>query len=196
MKIELTQIIVSFFTLLGIVGTAFFKWLQAKKKSADLHNNIIELLNSTIETNEKILTVLELKFRNSVNENSHEIMEIKKLAWEKQQTMLVNEVKSIIRANGLHNRDVTIIKIKSSLTQVIEIIDIELNNFNISKFMAPTKEKIEFVLNSNFANVLYKIILENKNDFEKLELNIRSVGKQILQAVKNEFYNSNGRVKQ
>ena len=176
-------------------GGAFLKWLDVKKKSVDVHENIVALLQKTLDTNEEIKTLLFLSNKIKIRDNKHEILEVKKLAWANQRTMLVNEMKTIIEANGIHNEKATIEKIKSSIATVIEITDNILCSFNLSKFLAPTKAKIDFINNSNFPEILYKVILDNKTDFFKLDLNVRSVAKQMLQSVKAEFYDDDGVLK-
>lgn len=207
---NITAIIIALFTFLGGVTAGILKFLSVKKKNnskldALLDSNTLminamneyrEAINENSSISRNIRTILELKFRSSVAESLHEIMEVKNLAWEKQQTDFVNAVRKIIIANHLDNKEVTLMKIRSNLAQIIEVTDASLETFNISSFLASTKGKIKFINESEFPEIIYQIIIDNKNDSEKLESNSRSICQQMLQAVKSEFYDDKGRVKE
>lgn len=206
---NLTAIISTCIVSISAIIAGILKYLSVKKKNdskmealAAAQTKLSEsmlLMQDSMERNNSITTsiysIIELKFRSAVADSTREIMELKQLAWDKQQTDFVSAVKRIIIANHLDNREVTIMKIKSTLTQVIEVTDASLGVFNISNFIANTKEKIKFINNSEFPNIIYQIIIDNKNDSDKLESNSRSICQQMLQAVKNEFYDDNNRVK-
>lgn len=186
-------------------GSGAIAWLLkflSTKKSAKLNDLIVSngSLKESIELNtqisNKILSILELKFRSSIAESSHEILEIKQLAWYAQETEFYFAVRKIIIAGEIHKKEVIIIKIKIAITECIQHTDSKLEGFNISGYLASTQKKIEFVCNGPFPETIYKIIVDNRNDCVNLEANIRSISKQMLQSVKSKFYDDKNRTKE
>lgn len=180
-------------TGIGVIGATAIGIIKKKNDSKldvliDSNIRIIEAINL-------IKNIIELKFRNAVADSIHEITEIKELAWDKQQTDFVMKVKKIIIANHLDKKDVKIAEIESSIVESIEDTDTFLSQFNIHRFIADGDKKIKFIKSSEYPEIIYKIIMDNRSDNEKLELNIRSICQQMLQAIKREFYDNKGMVK-
>lgn len=187
-----------------IVATLKYR-TSLKKREETILKAINEKATSPDPTQQEILTTLQevdstlkLVFRNKVNESRQEIMELKKLAWNKQQDFLYNGLKRIIRANGLTDKADRLRDIRDLICNAITETDDTLQKFNLNEYIAPTADKIIFVYDGPAPTVLYNIITNEayKKDYQKLEDNIRKYAQQILNSVKAEFYDDSGKVKQ
>ena len=189
----------------GTLGAIVLAWIKYKTKklskeggaqpsAPDLSQVILSEVLTTLQGMEHIL---QMGFKLKVNESHQEIMQLKKLAWCKQQDDLYHGLKRIIRANGLVDKKARISDIRDLLETVIRTTDEILNGFNLKGYLAPTADKILFVCGGPAPEVLYKIITDEKNkDYQKLEDSIRGYGRKILNSIRSEFYDGNGRVKE
>lgn len=206
MEADLVKILVSGLGGLTTVAVAAIKYRTSlKKREATILKAISEkdgiphqVQTEILKTLQEVDNTLKIVFRCKVNESRQEIMELKKLAWNRQQDELYNGLKRIIRANGLPDKADRLRDIKDLIRTVITDADETLQKFNLNNYMAPTAKKIKFVCGGEAPGVLYNIITNEayKKDYQKLEDNIRKYGQHILNSVKAEFYRDSGRVKE
>lgn len=194
-----------------IVGYLRLKVYRAAKKEKQSTREEILIDSFTVqnETNNQLFTqilitlqgmdhTLSLGFKNKVKDSHQEIMELKKLAHNKQQDDLYNGLKRIIRANDLPDKRARLEDIRDLLTTAIRDTDDTLYKFNLCGYIAPTDAKILHVCNSDAPEILYRIINNktNQENHQKLEDNIRKYARIILNDVKANFYDADGKVKQ
>lgn len=186
---------------IGGVVIAIIKYrMYLRKKAAAAapqKDNLNTLLLSEVVTSlQEMRNILHMGFKQRVNESHQEIMILKSLAWTKQQDELYNGMKIIISNNGLSDKPARLSDIRDLIETVIRATDNTLNSFNINGYLAPTSEKIKFVNSGPAPEVLYKIIMDEKNkNCHKLEDSIRLYGQKILNSIKSEFYDSDSKVK-
>ena len=216
MQIDVDKIAIFIGTIstggLGTIIVGYLKYRTSREKreeqEAVREATLIKALNDQSTLNETLFTkmlstlqgmdhTLALGFKNKVRDSHQEIMELKRLAHNKQQDDLYNGLKRIIRANGLTERDDRLKDIRDLLTTAIRDTDDTLYKFNLCGYIADTDQKIDFVCSSEAPEVLYRIITNetNKVNHQKLEDNIRKYARIVLNSVKGEFYDSDGKVK-